>query len=149
MCTELNNAENRSAAFLSGYQEGKIYQKHQPKVLLVDDNPIAQKAATFFLKDVGYTNIIVAATGKQALNLFSTQYDLVVLDIDLPDLKGTEVCRQMRKQVSNKKIPIIAYSSHKDKLTKQECLNVGMNDYIHKSASLDEFKSVIQHVLDN
>lgn len=149
MGTQTHCTENRSDVFYPETQEKKPHHNYQPKILLVDDSVFAQRVAIYFLRNFGYRNITVSDTGKQAIKDFSGEYDLVILDIDLPDLKGTEVCRQMRKKVSDKKIPIVAYSSHEDKLLKQECFNVGMNEYINKSASLHKFRYIIQCALTN
>ena len=98
--------------------------------LIVEDE---EKVASFIKKGLftqGYDSVI-APTGREALDLFESQkFDLIILDIGLPDLSGLEVCEQIRK--TNAQIPVLmltALGSVSDKLSGFE---VGTDDYLVK-----------------
>lgn len=98
--------------------------------LIVEDE---EKVASFIKKGLftqGYDSVI-APTGREALDLFQSQkFDLIILDIGLPDLSGLEVCEQIRK--TNAQIPVLmltALGSVSDKLSGFE---VGTDDYLVK-----------------
>jgi len=83
-------------------------------ILLVEDNPIAAKAAQNILQSLG-CEVDIAHTGKEAIALFKKQpHDLIYLDIGLPDQSGEEVAKEIRSLEcgSNKRTPIIALSAH-------------------------------------
>jgi len=99
-------------------------------ILIVEDE---EKVATFIKKGLQTQNFIaeIAETGKEALQLLETKpFDLVILDIGLPDINGLEICKKIRE--TNTKIPILmltALGSVSDKLSGFE---VGADDYLVK-----------------
>lgn len=99
-------------------------------ILIVEDE---EKVATFIKKGLQTQNFIaeIAETGKEALQLLETKpFDLVILDIGLPDISGLEICKKIRE--TNTKIPILmltALGSVSDKLSGFE---VGADDYLVK-----------------
>ncbi len=77
------------------------------KILLVDDEPDILKVVTFRLRKTGY-EIITAEDGQKALDLIKAQRpDLVLLDLNLPIIDGSEVCKQVKADDELKSIPII------------------------------------------
>ena len=101
-------------------------------ILAVDDNPQNLKILEHMLKKNGY-NPVTAKNGIEALDIVQkAQPDLILLDITMPKMDGIEVCQQLKKQETTKKIPIIfitALSSTSDKLT---AFDAGGVDYITK-----------------
>ncbi|MDB5340286.1 MAG: phoR 3, partial [Planctomycetaceae bacterium] len=79
-------------------------------ILLVDDNPATRYATGRVIKQAGF-HVVEAATGLEGLSLADQQCDLVVLDIDLPDIDGHEVCRRIRQNPSISRIPVIHVSA--------------------------------------
>jgi len=80
-------------------------------ILVVDDNPSGRYATSHILKSVGW-NVLEAGTGGSALEILSREkVDLVVLDVNLPDIDGFEVCRLMRLNVQCVRIPVIHLSA--------------------------------------
>jgi CheY-like chemotaxis protein len=112
------------------------------KVLLVEDNEINIIVATWLLEECGIQHIVVAHNGTEVLNLLSYEFDLVLLDIGLPDMSGIEVCRQMRKNLKGKPLPIIACTANET--NREACLEAGMNDFILKPITTLVLKTVIQ-----
>ena len=79
-------------------------------ILLVEDSPIIQKAHTDLLQNLGY-HVDVASTGKEALTHFNKQYDVILMDVGLPDLSGITVTEKIR-QLERKFVPIIMLMKH-------------------------------------
>ncbi len=87
-----------------------MLDNQQETVLLVDDSPATRYATARVIKQAGF-KVIEAATGMEALAQAEHNCDLVVLDIDLPDIDGHEVCRRIRQKPSVARIPVIHVSA--------------------------------------
>ena len=100
-----------------------------PRILLVDDEPAIQRAVGPLLRSRGY-DVEIAGTGADALRLAAEQPpDLIVLDLGLPDIEGTEVCRRLRR-ISE--VPIIVLSARGAEDDKVQALDLGADDYVTK-----------------
>lgn len=81
------------------------------KILVVDDNEYGRYATSKTIKNAGF-NVIEAATGKEAIDLaLKEKPDLIVLDVNLPDINGLEVCRRIKSEIKTTFIPIIHLSA--------------------------------------
>ncbi len=99
------------------------------RILLVDDEAAIQRAVGPLLRTRGY-DVEVAGTGAEALRLFALRPpDLVVLDLGLPDLEGTEVCRRIRETSA---VPIVVLSARGAEADKVNALDLGADDYVTK-----------------
>jgi DNA-binding response OmpR family regulator len=115
-----------------------------PRILLVDDEQSVQTLLTYPLRKEGY-EVIAASTGREALERFRDgQFDLVVLDVMLPEVDGFDVCRQLRARSS---VPIIMLTAKAEELDKVLGLELGADDYITKPFSMREFRSRVKAVL--
>lgn len=107
----------------------------KPHILMVEDNKIVQLTISYQFKNLG-CQVSVADTGQQALTLFQqNQYDLILMDIGLPDKDGCEITRLVRQyeqQYKQQRTPVIALTAHADNEKKQQCLHVGMDRVITK-----------------
>ena len=112
------------------------------KILLVDDEEAIQKLLRFPLEKEGY-QVVQARDGQEALDAFSREpFDLVILDLMLPRVDGTEVCRRLRAQST---VPIIMLTAKADEFDKVLGLEIGADDYITKDRfSLREFRSRVR-----
>jgi len=121
-----------------------------PHLLLAEDNPINQAVAEAILSKLGYTLDIVP-TGSAALKaLARTDYALVLMDCQMPEMDGYEATRQIRqgKQgVLQQAIPIIALTAHAMSGDREVCLAAGMDDYLAKPFTPQEIEAVIQRWL--
>lgn len=79
-------------------------------ILVVDDRPATRYATARVIKNAGF-NVLEAATGSEALQLVQSSCDLIVLDINLPDINGHEVCRRIRQQLHLIRVPVIHLSA--------------------------------------
>jgi DNA-binding response OmpR family regulator len=115
-----------------------------PRILLVDDEHSVQTLLTYPLRKEGY-EVIAASTGQEALDRFREgDFDLVVLDVMLPEVDGFDVCRQLRARSS---VPIIMLTAKAEELDKVLGLELGADDYITKPFSMREFRSRVRAAL--
>jgi len=114
------------------------------RILLVDDETAIQRAVGPLLRARGY-EVEIAGTGSEALRLFEARSpDLIVLDLGLPDLEGTEVCRRVR---ATSKIPIIVLSARGAEADKVNALDLGADDYVTKPFGPEELMARIRVAL--
>lgn len=107
--------------------------KTKAKVLVVEDHKIAQKIAVFFLNALG-CQADIASSGSEALELFhKNHYDLIFMDIGLPDTDGFTVTKSIRsKEDKSNPVPVVALTAHANDLTRLQAIEVGMNDFLVK-----------------
>ena len=113
----------------NGFKE----KRSKYKVLLAEDNLINQKVSLKMLSAAGYNSSAVA-NGKEAVEAVAHgDFDLVLMDIQMPEIDGYKATEQIRSlQNSKKNIPIIALTAHALIGDREKCLNAGMTDYIAK-----------------
>jgi two-component system KDP operon response regulator KdpE len=116
----------------------------QSRILLVDDEVAIQRAVGPLLRSRGY-DVDIASTGADALRLVAEQPpDLIVLDLGLPDLEGTEVCRRIR---ASSKVPIVVLSARGAEADKVNALDLGADDYVTKPFGPEELLARIRVAL--
>jgi two-component system response regulator RegX3 len=114
------------------------------RVLVIEDEESFSDALSYMLRREGY-EVEVAETGPDALTLFDrTGADLVLLDLMLPGLSGTEVCRELR---SRSKVPIIMVTARDTEVDKVVGLELGADDYVTKPFSSRELIARVRAVL--
>ncbi|MBF0120226.1 MAG: response regulator [Desulfobacterales bacterium] len=108
----------------------------ESKILIVEDNQINQELIVNILADFGFSPK-AASNGKEAIEMLTnTKFDLVLMDIDMPEMDGYEATQEIRRSKSEiANIPIIAMTAHVMKGEKEKCLEIGMNDYLPKPIS--------------
>ena len=121
-----------------------VMADRSPRILVVDDEQSVGTLLSYPLRKDGF-EVIRAADGREALARFSEQpFDLVVLDVMLPQLDGLEVCRRLRARSS---VPIIMLSAKSEEIDKVLGLELGADDYITKPFSMREFRSRVKAAL--
>jgi two-component system response regulator RegX3 len=114
------------------------------RVLVVEDEESFSDALSFMLRKEGF-EVAVAATGTEALTEFDRSgADIVLLDLMLPEMSGTEVCRQMRQKSH---VPIIMVTARDSEIDKVVGLEIGADDYVTKPYSPRELVARIRAVL--
>jgi two-component system, OmpR family, KDP operon response regulator KdpE len=114
------------------------------RILLVDDEVAIQRAVAPLLRSRGY-DVEVAGTGAEAMRAVVTHPpDLIVLDLGLPDLEGSEVCRRVRAEST---VPIIVLSARGADADKVAALDLGADDYVTKPFSPEELLARIRVAL--
>jgi two-component system KDP operon response regulator KdpE len=114
------------------------------RILLVDDEVSIQRAVGPLLRSRGY-DVEIAGSGAEALRAVSDRApDLIVLDLGLPDIEGTEVCRRIREAL---KVPIIVLSARGAEADKVNALDLGADDYVTKPFGPEELLARIRVAL--
>lgn len=114
------------------------------KILVVEDEPSMVEALSYALDSEGY-EVVVADDGETALQMFERERpDLVLLDLMLPELSGTEVCKRLRTASA---VPIIMLTAKDDEVDKVVGLELGADDYVTKPFSMRELTARIRAVL--
>lgn len=113
------------------------------RVLLVEDNPVNQKVALLILRKLGL-RADVAANGLEALNaLEGSNYDVVLMDIQMPVMDGLEATRKIRAIWAERSIKIIAITAHALDFTREDCIAAGMDGYITKPIKMEDLELLI------
>ncbi len=114
-------------------------------VLVAEDNQVNQAVAEAVLSRAGYS-VVCVNDGREALEVFSARdFDLVLMDVQMPEMDGMEATREIRKMAEPKaKIPIIAMTEHALSGDKEKCLKAGMNDYVSKPIEPLELREVVE-----
>ena len=118
------------------------------KILLVEDNLLNQKVVMFNLKKYDY-DITAVTNGLDAIEaVINNQFDLVLMDIMLPEMNGYEVTENIRNFEDKKGIkdpvPIIALTANTLDNDREKCINIGMNEYLSKPFTAVELLEKIE-----
>ena len=114
------------------------------KILLAEDNVSSQKVALHMLKRLGY-RADVAANGIEVCQALERQtYDLVLMDVRMPEMDGLEATRIIRQRWPDSSPRIIAITAHALDGDREKCLNAGMDDYIRKPVNVEELARVLK-----
>jgi CheY-like chemotaxis protein len=117
------------------------------QILLVEDNDVNQEVLKYFLQDTGY-RLDIVATGRDALEaLESARYDVLLLDVQLPDIDGVEVAKIIRKNSRWDALPIIALTAHGLPQDRTRCMAAGMTGYLVKPLEQHAVIATIESVL--
>jgi len=120
----------------------------QLRVLLAEDNHVNQRVATYLLGKQGHTTTVVG-NGREALAALAQEdFDLVLMDVQMPELDGIEATRAVRAQeiLSGGHVPIIAMTAHAMRGDRERCLEAGMDDYVTKPIQIADLQRAIQAV---
>lgn len=114
-------------------------------ILVAEDHDINRFIIEKMLKGWGHT-CDFACTGTEAVEKVSrNSYDLVLMDVEMPDMNGCRATEMIRNEIDNKKsLPIIALTGHAMNGEREKCLESGMNDYISKPFKAEELKAKIK-----
>lgn len=122
----------------------------RPQVLLVEDNPINQRVATALLRRLG-VDADIAADGRHAIAALSARdYDLVFMDMQMPDLDGpaaTRVIRDPASPVRQHDVVVVALTANVLAEHRQECLAAGMTDFLSKPIARGELAEMLHRYL--
>jgi DNA-binding response OmpR family regulator len=119
-------------------------QQADRKILLVDDEPSLQKMLTHALEREGF-DVLAVDDGEQALDSFQGYApDLIILDIMLPKLDGTEVCRRIRTQSD---VPIVMLTAKDDEIDRVVGLELGADDYVTKPFAVRELVARVRAIM--
>ncbi len=116
-------------------------------ILVVEDNPLIMELVKTLLISFGYEPI-EASNGVMAIELSKKNYlNLILLDIQLPGIDGTEVINILKKDPETRVIPIIALTAHAMQGDEERFLKAGCSGYVSKPIDIPRFKSIIAELI--
>jgi two-component system CheB/CheR fusion protein len=122
------------------------------QVLVAEDNRVNQIFITDYLEEQGH-DVDVAANGRQALDMLAqAPFDLVLMDVGMPEMDGIEATQRIRDGhdgVRNPDIPIVAFTAHALKGDRQRCLDAGMDDYLSKPVDVARLEAILQRLFSD
>jgi signal transduction histidine kinase len=115
------------------------------RILLADDNPVNLKVGQSYLQKMGYRPE-VAADGREVLHALEQHpFDIVILDVQMPEMDGFEAAREIRRRYTEATRPkIIAITGNAMEGDRERCLEAGMDDYISKPVRAKELESMLR-----
>ena len=119
------------------------------RVLVADDNHINQKVVASLLENMGHRAEVVG-DGKQAVEAYKyIPYDVVLMDLQMPEMDGFEASRQIRTlaHMQGRQTSIIAVTAHARKQDREKCLARGMDDYVSKPVNPMELRAVLDRTM--
>jgi PAS domain S-box-containing protein len=124
---------------------GKLADRLPLKILVAEDNTVNQKVVQQLLAHLGYRADVVA-NGVEVLDALERQtYDLVLMDVQMPEMDGLEASRRIRlRQGSTTSPHIIAMTANAMPGDRESCLQAGMNDYVAKPVELDDIRRALE-----
>ena len=136
---------SRLGASLWGSFEGRGL-----RILVAEDNPVNQGVATLILEKMGCRADFVDDGSKALEALEASEYDLVLMDVQMPEMDGFEATRQIRRRRLRapgsppRPLPVIAMTAHAMKGDREECLAAGMDDYLAKPFEPQELAAILE-----
>jgi CheY-like chemotaxis protein len=117
-------------------------------VYVIEDNEKNMKLFRAVLKLIPDINIFEETSGDLGLELImSGNPDLIILDIQLPEISGIDICKKLRESDAFKDTPIIAVTSFAMKGDKDRILSAGFNEYISKPIKINDFRELVKAYL--
>ena len=114
-----------------------------PRVLIVDDNAVNRRVAQGLFRKLGW-EVETLDSGEQALlHLETHRYDLILLDISMPDMNGMEVCQHIRADAGLRELRVIAYTAHVLLEEQQRFLASGFDAVLPKPVNLRAVQELI------
>jgi CheY-like chemotaxis protein len=119
------------------------------RVLLAEDNPVNVKFALKLLERAGH-QVVLAGNGRQAVDLWASQpFDLILMDIQMPEMDGLEATRAIRQRETDRNghIPIIAMTANAMAGDREMCVQAGMDGYVAKPVKKDALFAEVNRVM--
>jgi CheY-like chemotaxis protein len=115
------------------------------RVLVVEDNRLNQLVALGQLQRLGHESVVAASGVEAVAAVEGGGFDIVLMDIQMPDMDGYEATRRIRQLPGPaSRVPVVAVTAHALPGEREKCLAAGMNDYLPKPVSLDQIGAVVR-----
>ncbi len=153
--TNIEELQNTITSMINKYDEPSTpeevkEQKDTVKILLVEDYKHSQIIVTRLLKKNKFESIVVVENGQEALEAVKQQqYDLILMDMQMPVMNGFEATRRIRELGEYKDTPVIALTAFAMKGDREKCLDAGATDYIPKPIDSQEFIQKVKYYTEH
>jgi two-component system, chemotaxis family, chemotaxis protein CheY len=123
-------------------------ETHARKILIIDDSATTRSLIASVLEQLGNIEILEANSGFEALKVLpSTRFDLIVTDINMPDINGLEVISFLKKHPHYRSIPVIIISTERSQKDRRKGLMLGADEYITKPFEATKLFETVQRIL--
>ena len=130
----------------------KQTRKDHINILLAEDNKVNQEIALRYLNRIP-SQVDIAQNGYEAVvKMDEDEYDLVLMDVQMPGMSGVEAALEIRRkeiEKKRKKVPVVAMTAHAMTGDREKCLEAGMNEYVSKPVDVERLYNVIANLLIN
>jgi PAS domain S-box-containing protein len=142
-----NGSENKQAAQLSQVSMRMASEALRSRILLAEDNVVNQRLASRILEKGGHSVVVVSSDKAAMAALQHETIDLVLMDVQMPEMDGLEATMAIRKDEigRNRHIPIIAMTAHAMTGDRDRCLAAGMDGYISKPIRAHDLLSLVEN----
>jgi CheY-like chemotaxis protein/anti-sigma regulatory factor (Ser/Thr protein kinase) len=138
----------QDAALDKSYQQSADPVRGRPKLLLADDNKINADMLARYLRSMGY-EVSLASDGVEVVaSALASPPDIILMDIQLPNMDGLEATRRLRSHAKLRYTPIIALTALAMPGDRERCMEAGVDDYLSKPVGLKELHQVLHSWLD-
>lgn len=118
------------------------------KVMMVDDEPINMRVLQLHLKAEGYDNFVTVSDSKTAFDIICVENpDVLLLDLNMPEVSGFEIMQQIRSDEKHKQLPVIVLTSSNDPDKKLRALQLGVTDFLSKPVDASELALRMKNTL--
>jgi CheY-like chemotaxis protein/HPt (histidine-containing phosphotransfer) domain-containing protein/anti-sigma regulatory factor (Ser/Thr protein kinase) len=124
--------------------DGQLAEKHPLQILVAEDNLVNQKVTRRLLNQLGYRTDVVANGAEAVEAVLRQPYDVVLMDVQMPEMDGVEATREIIAQKGDDRPRIIAMTAAAMEGDRQKCLDAGMDDYITKPVDNKELVRVLE-----
>lgn len=134
-----------SRSLLTHHTLAELKMQQRLRVLVADDNHINQKVTASLLENMGHRADVVG-NGKEAIEAFRiVPYDVILMDVQMPEMDGFEASRQIRalEEKKGRHTPVIAITAYARNEDRENCIAAGMDDYVSKPIKPQELKAAI------
>ncbi|KAB8031791.1 response regulator [Fluviispira multicolorata] len=144
---DASTQKSSGSHILQKVEEQKIGDLYPLKILIAEDNVVNQKLISNMLKKYGYICDIVANGNEVLEALTRAQYDIIFMDVQMPEMDGLEATRQIIKKYpkSNTRPKVLAMTAHARGAEGQVCLDAGMEGYLGKPIDMKELKQMLTY----
>jgi CheY-like chemotaxis protein len=123
-----------------------LAEQHPMRILVAEDVPSNQKVLVEMLKRMGY-RADMAADGREVLQALDHQpYDLVLMDVKMPEMDGIAAAKEIRRLWPNNGPKVVAITDYAMEGDREKCLEAGMDGYIAKSVQKGELADVLRNI---
>lgn len=120
----------------------------QPTILILEDDSMMADTLASMVELIGYQTVVFHRSQAALDGLANVKVDLMLLDLNLPDLSGIEVCNRVKDDPELKDIPVIVVSVESNPFAIQQATDAGVSRYLIKPIGLDDLEMAIQQTLD-
>lgn len=117
------------------------------KILFVDDSASMRQMIRFILEDADY-EVVEAVDGVEALRKLNNKIDMIITDINMPNLDGVGLLKRVREDPEYKFLPVMVLTKESAASTKQKSKEIGATGWIHKPFKPEELLAAVDKVLD-